>query len=1157
MGAIIAKPSSATASQAVVRSVEPPTTAGPPPPAPPHHLAPLITRPTPVAAVSSLVVAQSDVSPSHHQQFSTSSPAYRASSLASRTPHPPTSELLVSYATFHSTQHQAQHSPHSAHAEHSTANFPSTTQHSLPHAARRSSQPLTDDKASDTLLLPAVPAPAAQRSSQLPPLPMPPPLPTSSSTSHAPLSARHHKSAASSSRASPRASPRPAPSSTPPSSISSIPPSSSPLPSSPPPPDSPPLPLRGAIKGGMAAPVPEDEDARVAALLSYRILDTPPEESFDQLAFLASQICHTPIALVSLVDSSRQWFKANVGLDGTTETSRDTAFCAHAILDVQSVFVVNDATKDVRFADNPLVAGPPGIRFYAGAPLVTPDGYAFGSICAIDQKPKEMTAEQTKSLQILAKQVMAQLELKQRVHKLEDALAQLSTTKQLLKASKEQAEEAQREEEKARELAERAQAAAEKDRVRAEEAMREAERANSVKSSFLANMSHEIRTPMNGVLGMASLLADTTLTDEQLDLVDNITISGEHLLTVLNDILDWSAEERCYTPLLIRRPLSHPSFRPVVVCLCGVRSKQESGKFELDLTAVHVQAVVEQAIHLTYRANQHSHMDVFFHIAHDVPIHIEADVTRIRQILANLLSNALKFTSTSQSLAHVTTVPHLRGDGGQIVVEVTRVSGGAAGGVGGECVVQFSVRDTGIGIKAEKLGQLFTAFTQVHSDKLYGGTGLGLVISQRLCTLMGGKIWAESEEGKGSTFSFTIASRHTPPDQGREDMLACIRAARMSDWEEKQQSGGGLSDCCMLMVEPNAHMMAAFVEQTRRWGVRMLTATSQAEALAMVQRHSAGAIRLQCVLVSHSGAVNVLEVARAIKEEALGLPILAFLPSGTSPSFDSDLCNRLCALSIRRPVLFTQLRTALEGLLTSVHAESTPSHPSSRCGTPRQTARMIGGKRSITTPSAVPARTLHHVEKQQQQPPMPDFALLPAASPTLPPLSQSTLLKRADSGHGVRPPIFRQLSSQYPLDILIVEDNPVNMKLLRKMLSNMGYEAAAAGDGLQALRLVEEEGLHFDLVFMDSIMPVMGGVEATRRMLEYYRKRGEEVEPVICAMTASAMAEDKRECLGCGMKEFVSKPINAQRLQDVISALGKQIIEDREKRAEAARQPLG
>ena len=493
MGAVIAKASAANPSanhpqplrsEGVARSsVDPPpaaaAAAGPVPPPLAQRLTPLSTAAA--APASSIVAVHSDVSPSHHhQQFSTSSAAYHPSSLASRSPHPPTSDVLVNYSTFHSTLHQAQPSPHSVReiSTTTTSHHHSTTS-PLPPPARRSSQPPTaeqrptaEEKAGATQPAPALPATPLQRSAQLPPLSMLPTPPTSSSP-RTPRSARLlPKPSPQSSRRTATASPLSSPPSPPPT-----------------PPLPPPLPLPGAIKGGLIARLPDDEDARVAALLSYRILDTPAEESFDQLAFLASQICHTPIALVSLVDSSRQWFKARIGIDAV-ETGRDSAFCAHAILDVEHVFVINDATKDVRFADNPLVAGPPNIRFYAGAPLVTPDGYAFGSICAIDQKPKEMTADQTKSLQILARQVMAQLELKQRVHKLTDALAQLQATKELLKTSKEQAEEAQREAEKARELAEVAKAAAEKDRVRAEEAMREAERANSVKTSFLAKSVH-------------------------------------------------------------------------------------------------------------------------------------------------------------------------------------------------------------------------------------------------------------------------------------------------------------------------------------------------------------------------------------------------------------------------------------------------------------------------------------------------------------------------------------------------------------------------------------------------------------------------------------------------------------------------------------------
>ncbi len=158
------------------------------------------------------------------------------------------------------------------------------------------------------------------------------------------------------------------------------------------------------------APLPPDETKRLQALRGYSILDTEPEASFNDLVFLAAHICQTPMARISLLDENRQWFKAKKGMDAN-ETPRDIAFCAHGILQ-RDVFVVPDASQDERFADNPLVTGNPQIRFYAGAPLVTPDGHAIGMICVNDRVPRQLSAEQLHALRTLSRMVVTELELR-------------------------------------------------------------------------------------------------------------------------------------------------------------------------------------------------------------------------------------------------------------------------------------------------------------------------------------------------------------------------------------------------------------------------------------------------------------------------------------------------------------------------------------------------------------------------------------------------------------------------------------------------------------------------------------------------------------------------------------------------------------------------
>jgi len=232
------------------------------------------------------------------------------------------------------------------------------------------------------------------------------------------------------------------------------------------------------------ANIPQNEAHRLAALQRYDILDTPAEDEFNDMVALASHICSVPIALVSLVDENRQWFKARVGLDAD-ETTRDIAFCSHAILQ-NDVFVVENAIDDERFHDNPLVAGAPNIRFYAGAPLVTHDGFALGTLCAIDSKPHQLEEAQSKALAALARQVVRQMEL--RIHN------------RLLKAQNE-------------------------DKVR-----------------LFGTLSHDLRTPFNSLLGYSDILVNRsgTLDVERVQqMASRISTSAKSAFEQLEGLLSW------------------------------------------------------------------------------------------------------------------------------------------------------------------------------------------------------------------------------------------------------------------------------------------------------------------------------------------------------------------------------------------------------------------------------------------------------------------------------------------------------------------------------------------------------------------------------------------------------------------------------------------
>jgi hypothetical protein len=246
-------------------------------------------------------------------------------------------------------------------------------------------------------------------------------------------------------------------------------------------------------------PIPRDEKERLADLYRYQVLDTPAEENFDNITTLASHICNTPIALVTLVDSKRQWFKSKVGVT-ISETSRDVALCAHAIMQ-QDLLIVRDASTDKRFASNPLVTSNPKIRFYAGAPLVTSDKHALGTLCVIDRVPRVLTRDQTAALRALSRQVMLQLETRRRIVELKERLLERRRMeKNLLKA------------------------------------MKSLEAGNRSKEEYFLKVRHEIQVTMGGIIEMAAQLLTGPVTPQQREYVETVRSSARALLELTNDI---------------------------------------------------------------------------------------------------------------------------------------------------------------------------------------------------------------------------------------------------------------------------------------------------------------------------------------------------------------------------------------------------------------------------------------------------------------------------------------------------------------------------------------------------------------------------------------------------------------------------------------------
>jgi signal transduction histidine kinase/CheY-like chemotaxis protein/HPt (histidine-containing phosphotransfer) domain-containing protein len=534
--------------------------------------------------------------------------------------------------------------------------------------------------------------------------------------------------------------------------------------------------------------------------------------------------------------------------------------------------------------------------------------------------------------------------------------------------------------------------------ARGDKARKDAEAANAAKSQFLATMSHEIRTPINGILGIANLLASTPLNERQERLVENLSRSGQALLGVVNDILDFS--------------------------------KIEAGRFELFEVEFDVREMISDVVDIFSERCASAGLEFVYYIGEDVPSYLRGDPVRLRQVLVNLIGNAIKFTEC-----------------GEIYLKVIPESSAAD-----HLVLACSVEDTGIGIAAVDHDKVFESFQQLDASmtRLRGGSGLGLAITKQLVELMGGRIWFESETGHGSSFHFTARMGLLASSEGR------TRAP--SKFPEGFR---------VLVVDGNAASARVMARYFASWNIQAHIVTTVTD----------GQTRWVEAIESDSGFS-----AAIIDLKGLG-----------RPGFE----------------LAKQIRTVRNG----------------RAG---NLILLVGMDASVADESIAELGALAMLAKPARPSELHDcLAQLAARTEEASGIASGSRRNRA-----------RDKRLYFEGRILVAEDNLVNRDVVTGILESMGLQVTTASNGRVTVDIYMQD--NFDVVLMDCEMPVIDGLEATKRIRAFETRTGQcanhkqrKRTPII-ALTAHALIEVREKCLRAGMDDFLTKPFNDIQLGEAL-----------------------